>query len=146
MSSKTILIACQDDRGAESLNTFFHGMGYRVETAKTLGELIRRVRNDSVHVLLLDDEIEGVGAWELVPLLKRINRGVQVIVISSEESVGGVRRLRGAGIFYQAMKPLDMGELESAVESALEKVRRESMREGVFSLLMPSSALTLCSS
>lgn len=144
MRSKTILIASQDDRGTESLNTFLHGLGYRVERARTLGEMIRRVRNNSIHVLLLDDEIEGLGAWEIVPLLKRISRGIQVIVVSSEESVGGVRRLRGAGIFYQAMKPLDMGELESAVESALEKVRRESIREGVFSLLMPSSVLTLC--
>jgi DNA-binding NtrC family response regulator len=85
-----------------------------------------------------------VKAWELIPLLKRINRRIQVIVISSEESLGAVRRLRGAGIFYQAMKPADLGELKSAVESALEKIRRESFREGLFSLFLPSSVLTLC--
>ncbi len=142
----TILIACQEGGETESLNAFFQDRHYRVETAKTLGEMIRKVRDDSIHVLLLDDEIEGVRGWELVPLLKRIRKSIQVIVISSEESIAGVRRLRGTGIFYQAMKPVDLDELESAVVSALEKVRRERIREGAFSLLMPTAVMTLCTS
>ena len=144
MKSKTILIAYQDDLGTRSLTTFFHSMGYRVEVVSVVSQMIRRVLNGNIHVLLLEDEVEGVKAWELIPLLKRINRRIQVIVISSEESLGAVRRLRGAGIFYQAMKPADLGELKSVVESALEKIKRESFREGLFSLFLPSSTLTLC--
>ena len=144
MDSKTILIAYQDDVGIRSLTTFFHSMGYRVEVVSLVSQMIRRVLNGTIHVLLLEDEVEGLKAWELVPLLKWINRRIQVIVISSEESLGAVRRLRGAGIFYQAMKPADLGELKSAVESALEKIRRESFREGLFSLFLPSNVLTLC--
>ena len=146
MKSNTILIAYQDDLSARSLCTYFHGMGYRVEMVRVLSQMIRRVLNGNIHVLLLDDEVEGVKAWELVPLLKRINRRVQVIVISSEESLGVVRQLRGAGIFYQAMKPVDLVELKSAVESAFEKIQRESNREGLFSFFVPNRALTLCSS
>ncbi|MCJ7785119.1 MAG: response regulator, partial [Desulfobacterales bacterium] len=98
MKSKTILIAYQDDLWARSLSTFFHGIGYRVETAKMVSEMIRKVRKGNNHVVLLDDEIEGVKACDLVAILKKINPRVQVIVISSEESIGGVKRLRGAGI------------------------------------------------
>ena len=146
MKSKTILIAYKDDLWAKSLCTYFHGMGYRVEKVRVLSQMIWRVLNGNIHVLLLDDEVEEVKAWELVSLLKRINRGVQVIVISSEESLGVVRQLRGAGIFYQAMKPVDFGELKSAVESAFEKIQRESIREGLFSFFVPSRVLTLCDS
>ena len=146
MKSKTILIAYNDDLWARSLCTYFHGMGYRVEMVRVLSQMIRRVVNGNIHVLLLDDEVEGVRASELVSVLKRINRRVQVIVISSEESLGVVRRLRGAGIFYQAMKPVDLVELKSAVESAFEKIERESFREGLFSFFVPSRVLTLCSS
>jgi len=71
MKSKTILIAYQDDLWAKSLSTFFHGIGYRVETAKMVSEMIRKVRKGSIHVVLLDDEIEGVKACDLVPSLKR---------------------------------------------------------------------------
>ena len=138
MKSETILIAYQDDLWVRSLSTFFHGSGYRVETAKSVSDLIRRVRDGSTHVVLLDDEIEGVKACDLVPVLKKINGIIQVIVISSEESLGSVRRLRGAGIFFQAMKPVDMEELKSAVECALDKIEREhSVREGFFAFLLP---------
>ena len=134
---KTILIAYQDDLWVRSLSTFFHGIGYKVETAKVVSDMIRKVRNGNIHVVLLDDEIEGVKACDLVPLFKKINEKIQIIVISSEVSLGLVKRLRGAGIFYQAMKPVDLEEIKSAVECAFEKIERESPKEGFFPFLIP---------
>jgi len=127
MKSKTILIAYQDDLWARSLSTFFHGLGYRVEMTKMVSEMIREVRKSNLHVVLLDDEIEGIEACDLVPLLKKINDKIQIIAISSEASLGFVKRLRGAGIFYQAMKPVDLEEIKSAVECAFEKIERENL-------------------
>ena len=127
MKSKTILIVYQDDLWARSLSTFFDGMGYRVEMTKMVSEMIREVRKNNLHVVLLDDEIEGIEACDLVPLLKKINDKIQIIAISSEASLGFVKRLRGAGIFYQAMKPVDLEEIKSAVECAFEKIERENL-------------------
>ena len=137
MKSKKILIAYQDDLWARSLSTFFHGIGYRVEVVRVVSEMIRKVRSNNIPVVLLDDEIEGIRACDLVPLLKKIHWRVQVIMISSEESLGLARRLRGAGIFYQAMKPVDLEEIRSAVECAFEKIERENLREGYFPSLIP---------
>jgi DNA-binding NtrC family response regulator len=137
MKSKMILIAYQDDLGARSLSTFFHSIGYKVETAKMVSEMIRKVRKGNIHVVLLDDELEGVKACDLVPLFKKIGDKIQVIVISSEVSLGLVKRLRGAGIFYQAMKPVDLDEIRSAVECAFGKIERESLIEGYFPFLVP---------
>ena len=137
MKANTIFIAYQDDLWARSLSTFFHGIGYRVETAKSLSDVIRRVRSGNIYVVLLDDEIEGVKACDVVAIFKKINPRVQVIVISSEESIGLVKRLRGAGIFYQAMKPVDLEEIRSAVECAFGKIERENVKEGFLSFLVP---------
>jgi DNA-binding NtrC family response regulator len=138
MKTKTILIAYQDDLWAKSLSSFFHGIGYRVEMAKMVSEMIRKVRKGNIHVVLLDDEIEGVKACDLVPLFKKIDDKIQVIVISSGVSLGLVKRLRGAGIFYQAMKPVDLEEIKSAVECAFEKIERENLKkEGFFPFLIP---------
>jgi two-component system response regulator AtoC len=111
-----------------------------VETAKALSDMIRKIQNGHFQVLLLDDEIEGLKACDIVSLLKKVNPKIQVIMISSEESLGPVRRLRGAGIFYQAMKPVDMEEIRSAVECAFEKIERENEKEGFFSFLIPKLA------
>ena len=138
MRSRRILIASQDEGGVRSLSTFFQEAGYRVETSRVVSDVLRRVRSGAVQVVLLEDEVEGVSACELVSLLKGINGGVQVIVISAEGSLGFVRRLRGAGIFYQAMKPVDMEELESAVACAFDKIdREESANLGLWSFWVP---------
>ena len=138
---RTILISNRDDREIDSLSVFFRKMGYRVETAKRLVDVLDKVGSINIHVLLLDDEIEDVKAWDLIPLVKKMNPWLQVIMISSEESIDWVRRLRGAGIFYQAMKPVDMEEIKSAVACALEKIEKENLREGFFSLYIPKMLL-----
>ena len=137
MKSKTILIVYQDDLWARSLSTFLHGIGYRVEMTKMVSEMIRKLRNGKTNVVLLDDEIEGIKACDLVPLFKKINDKIQVIVVSSETSLGFVKRLRGAGIFYQAMKPVDLEEIKSVVECAFEKIERENLKGGFFPFLIP---------
>ena len=137
MKSKTILIAYQDDLWAKSLSTFFHSIGYRVETAKMVSEMIRKVRKGNIHVVLLDDEIEGVKACDLVPLFKKMDDKIQVIVISSDLPLGLAKRLRGTGIFYQAMKPVDLEEIKSAVECAFDKIERENLKEGFFPFFIP---------
>jgi hypothetical protein len=36
------------------------------------------------------------------------------------------------------MKPVDLEEVQSAVECAFEKIKRENLKEGFFSFLVPS--------
>jgi len=136
MKSKSILIAYPDGPLSKSLWTFFKDLGYRVERMSIVSEVLRKVRKERTQVILLNEEIEGVKACELIPLLKA-NRNVHVIVISSEQSLESVKRLRGAGIFYHAMKPMDLEEIRSAVESAFRKIERESLKEDVLPFLMP---------
>jgi DNA-binding NtrC family response regulator len=132
-----ILIAYQDDSWVKELSCLLSDAGYRIETTKVVSETIRKVRGRDTYVVLLDDKMEEIKAFDLVPLFKKINPRVQIIVISSEESIGGVKRLRGAGIFYQAMKPVDLEEIRSAVACAFEKIEREQPREAFIPFLIP---------
>ena len=137
MKPKSILIAYADEQRDTSLRTFFEDLGFRVEESGGVSEIIRKVRKGDVQVILLtNDEIDGIKAYDLVPLLKT-NPRVQVIIISSEESLRFVKRLRGAGIFYHALKPIDPEEIRSAVECAFEKIERESLREEGFFFMVP---------
>ena len=134
---KTVLISYQDDREVDLLSDFLLGMDYRVETSRTIAEMLQMVKNISIQVLLLGDEMEGVKAWNIIAVVKEIAPKVQVIMISSEGSLDWVRRLREAGIFYQAMKPVDPKEIKSAVACAFEKIERESFNQGSISFFIP---------
>lgn len=138
MVSRRILVVCQDEHMAQPVLTYFQDAGYRVDTATMVSDVLKKVKRGAIEVVLMDDELEGIRAYDLVPVLRGMNGGVQVIVISSEERLGFVRRLRGAGIFYHAMKPVDLEELKSAVECAFEKVEKEkSAGWGFLSFLVP---------
>lgn len=140
MKFDTFLILYKDDFWARSLVPFFHGRGFRVETAKAISDLIRKVRNGNIHVVLMDDEIEGIKALDLVNIVKKINSKTQIIVVSSENSIILAKQLREAGIFYQIMKPIDLEEIKSVVECAFKKVGRESVEKGFFPFLIPKGA------
>ncbi len=137
MKSETILIVYKDDFWARSLVPYFHGKGYRVETAKAIGDMIRKVRHGNVHVLLMDEEIEGLKALDLVNLVKKMNSKIQIIVTCSENSIGLAKQLREAGIFYQVIKPVDLEEIKSVVGCAFKKVERENVEKGLISFLIP---------
>jgi len=138
MVSRRILVAYQDEQLGQSVLSYFQDAGYRVDAATMVSEVLRKVKGGAIEVVLMDDELEGIRAYDLVPVLKGMKGGVQVIVVSSEERLGFVKRLRGAGIFYHAMKPVDLQELKSAVECAFEKVEKErSVGRGFLSFLVP---------
>jgi DNA-binding NtrC family response regulator len=137
MKPRRVLIAYPDDAQIGSLSTLFQRRGYRIEMAKMVSDIIRKIRTNNIHVILLDDEVEGIKACDLVSLIKKISPKVQIIVTSSEASVGLLKRLRGAGIFYQAMKPFDLDEIGAAVECAFDKVERECFKEGFLSFFIP---------
>lgn len=137
MRPKGILIAYQDDSWVRPLSKLLTDRGYRVEATRVVSEILRKVRGRDIHVVLLDDEMEEIKACDLAPLFKKMNPRAQIIVISSDESIGLAKRLRDAGIFYQAMKPVDLEEIRSAVACAFEKVEREQPRETFFPFLIP---------
>jgi len=137
MTSKTILMAYQDDSWVKSLSSLSSDMGCRVEATRLVSDVLKKIRGKDPCVILLDAEMEGIEAYDLVPLFKKVRPRVQIIVISSEESIQFAKRLRDAGIFYQAMKPIDSGEIRSAVACAFEKIDREQPEKWFFPFLTP---------
>jgi hypothetical protein len=72
----TSIITCIPELWIEDLllknalySLYLNGMGYRVEMAKVVSEMIRRVRNGDIQVVLLDDEIEDAKVAEKVKSL-----------------------------------------------------------------------------
>ncbi len=140
MKSRVVLIAYQDDSLLKLLPLLSSDTGYRVEVATRAGDMLRKMQGNEPGVILLDDEMDGIKAQDLVPLLKKLNHKVQIIAISSQGSITETKRLRDAGIFYQAMKPIDPEEIRSAVACAFDKIDREQPEGSFFQFLITEEA------
>jgi response regulator of citrate/malate metabolism len=68
---------------------------------------------------------EKVASADLIPMIKRCDRNLTIILVSDEKSLPLVRKIRREGIFYHALKPVsaeDREEIRLAVDCAYKNV------------------------
>ncbi len=94
-------------------------LGYRAEAVEQTKTLLRMVKHDLIDVLILAVDAWGGGRFELIPLIKRLNRSLPIIVTSGDDSLETAGKVREQGILFYAIKPLDMHEIEIVLKKAL---------------------------
>ncbi len=116
-----LLIADKNDETSRRIVGFFNGSEYKVIEANSVDVVLRNVLKKEADVVLLGSEFDGLSAMEIIPLLKKCNKNLTIILISNEESLPLIRRFRKEGIFYHALKPVngnDKEELRQVVQCA----------------------------
>ena len=86
-SVQTILIADNDDTIRLALSVSLAKEGYKVETAQSGTEVIQKIQNMSIDVLIMDVELSGMKGYEIVPILKKINPKLPIIMMSNDSSL-----------------------------------------------------------
>lgn len=116
-----LFVADRDEETRRRIAGFFSGSEYRVVEADSVEVVLRDVLKKEARVILLGSEFDGLSAMKIIPLLKSCNRDLTIILVSNEESISLLRRLRKEGIFYHALKPVngdDREELRQVVQCA----------------------------
>lgn len=100
-----LLIANEDRESREHLAGLFSSDGILVKTTDSVENGLEGVLNKSIQVVILDGDFDEAHVAKFVPLLKKCNRYLSVILISDEISINLLRRIRREGIFYHALRP-----------------------------------------
>lgn len=123
MDERGILIADRDNEFRDQIAEFFRQAGYQVETTDSAIHAFCSIIEKHIPVILLGQDFDKkLASADLIPLLKRCNRQLAVIVVSDEMPLPLERKIRSEGIFYHALRPAgpaDREELHQAVECAL---------------------------
>ncbi len=129
MEPPSILIADKDTTFLKEISSGLAVAGYNVETTTSSVHVISNILKKKTLVVLLGSEIDNsINLIELVRLLKKCNQHLAVILVSDEASLPIVRKIREEGIFYYAMRPIDIidqNELQQAAICALDSVKRK---------------------
>jgi excisionase family DNA binding protein len=96
--------------------------GYRLILIEQTNTLLRKVKNDMIDILIIAVDPWGGGRFELIPLVKTWNRSLPIIAVSSDDSLDTAAKVREQGVFFYAIKPLDIHEIEIAIKNALGRV------------------------
>lgn len=123
-----LLIADNDIDSRARLAHLFVESGYDVTATGSLVSALRGIIKKTAQVVLLSSEFDEVHASELIPLMKKCNRNLAIILVADEISLPLLRKARRAGIFYHALKPAraeDREEIREAVRCAFNNLAHD---------------------
>jgi DNA-binding NtrC family response regulator len=124
MNSHGLLIVDEDLTTRKKMAEMFTDAGYQVSAPSSVADALVGILKKTAKVVLLSTRFDELLATELIPLLKKCNRDLTIILVASELPLALLRKARHEGIFYHALKPVqpeDDEELCQAVKCAFDK-------------------------
>ena len=100
-----LLIANENRQSREQLAKLFVTDDYQVTTTDSVVNALEGILNKTIQVVVLGGDFDEMHVAKLVPLLKKCNQYISIILVSDEMPLNLLRRIRKEGIFYHALKP-----------------------------------------
>lgn len=122
-----LLIADGDIGCRKQMAELFIEAGYNVIVSNSAADALYGILKKTAQVVLVGNGFDDLTAADLIPLLKRCNREISIILVADDPSPALIRKLRKEGIFYHALKPVsgeDREEIYQAVQCAFQKLDR----------------------
>jgi DNA-binding NtrC family response regulator len=122
---RLLIIADEDVKTREQVIELFGDTEYEVVAPDSVDLVMKDVLGKEAPVVLLGNVFDDMLAGDLIPILKKCNKNLTIILVSDEESLPLLRKHRREGIFYHALKPAreeDRDELLQAVRCAFNNI------------------------
>src|SRR3954471_14960716 len=117
----SILITDDDAAARETLREIFEPVGYRTFLAESGEEALDIVREQDVHLALMDLHLPRLSGLETVSLVRQIKGVLPVIFITAEQDDHLLRKALSAQAFCVLAKPVSKNVVIYVVTRALEK-------------------------
>src|SRR5512147_1259493 len=126
-----LLIADEDVDCRKQMAELFIEAGYDVIVTTSAANALDGILKKTAQVVLLGSGFDDLTAADLIPLLKRCNRKLSIILLTDDASLPLLRKLRSEGIFYHALKPVngaDRDEIRQVVQCAFQRFSEQPGR------------------
>lgn len=124
----SIFVVSSDPFVRNQLGQFLMSRGHIVLFEHIGSKAILETLEQNIDIFILDLSPEDDSNWNVISIVKRTRPRLPIVVLSDNTSVDIVRKLSQAGIFYSAMKPVQIGEIEKVLE-AIESIHQKYQGE-----------------
>ena len=131
MNSRARRILIVDDEAAirELLSRFLSGGGYDTVAAADGDEALALVKRESLDLVLLDIQMPGLDGIEALRQIKKLDRDLPVIMVTSDGRVPQVVAAMRAGAYDYVVKPFAHADVIRAVRNAVnDRGRRQTIQ------------------
>ena len=122
-----LIIADKDVETRKQMANLLIEAGYDVMVTDSAVKAILGVLKKTAQVVLLGSELDEFTSAELVPLLKKCNRKLMIILVADDAPLALIRKVRKEGIFYHALRPVEQEgkeEIRQVVKCAMASLAR----------------------
>jgi CheY-like chemotaxis protein len=117
----SILITDDDPTARETLRDIMEPAGYRTFLAESGEEALDIVREEDVHLALMDLNLPRLSGLETMSLVRQIKGVLPMILITAEQDENLLRKALSANAFCVLAKPVSKNVIIYVVTRALEK-------------------------
>jgi DNA-binding response OmpR family regulator len=121
MEENKILLVDDEENILTIFRLVLESKGYRVDTASTAEEALKKVGLNKYNLCLLDLNLPDMHGTELVRQIHQIDPGMKKLMVTGESSGIDAETARNNGADGFILKPLNKVALISAVETVLGK-------------------------
>lgn len=90
----------------------------QVTCLRKAGEVLLRILEDKVDLLIVDLDLSGIHGIDLVPIVRRSRPRLPIVVISRDFNYQVRQMVAQEGVTYQIFKPVDMREVSEVISTA----------------------------
>ena len=125
MSTAQVLVVDDDARHAASVRELLSAHGYSVEFEVEGAQGLRRIKADSIDVLILDLDMPNMSGIDVLQALGADGNGLKTIVVSGESHVEKITPILRLGAYDYLPKPYEPEQLLASVRNAVTRTRLE---------------------
>jgi DNA-binding NtrC family response regulator len=125
MSRTKVLLVDDEVEFASALAERLELRNYEVRTAGNALEGLGLVYNNAPDVVILDLKIPGMDGIEALKAIKKYDPSIEVIMLTGHGDGFSVEEGLKSGAFEYIIKPVEIGELMSKIDSAKKKRDKE---------------------
>ena len=120
------ILIVDDEKGIlDALSAVLDDEGYTVSTAENGSEALKKMKDDTPSVVLLDVWLPDIDGLEILKEIRDAYPGVAVIVMSGHGTIETAVRATKLGAYDYIEKPLSMERVHLIVKHAVEQQRLE---------------------
>ncbi len=129
MNELKMMLVDDEERYLSTTSRLLFKKGYEVVTAASGAEALEKLRDEEIHVVILDVKMPGMDGITTLQEIKRLFPLVEVIMLTGHAAIeSAVDGLRSGATDY-LMKPTDIDDIIQKAEEAFS--RRQRLEEKI---------------
>ena len=116
-----ILIVDDEETIRLALRKFLRSRGYEVEIAGSGDQAMEILERESFALMLCDVRMPGLTGVQVVPLAREKDRDLAIIMLTAVNDAATATEVLASGASDYLMKPVELADLQQAVDRALAK-------------------------